>query len=92
MQDVTTQKHDYTWKIVPQVEPYKEEHNLFCEPARLDGEYTKDQNMFHLLFTYGKLVVEKNADLRIQLILNEFSKLIFMQIVFRRILFCNFNF
>lgn len=39
MQDVTTQKHDFTWKSIPQIEPYKAEHNLFCPPAPLLGKY-----------------------------------------------------
>ncbi|CAK9801702.1 hypothetical protein ANTPLA_LOCUS2911 [Anthophora plagiata] len=38
MQNVTTQKHDYTWKIVDPVSPYKAQNNIYCQPARLFGK------------------------------------------------------
>ncbi|XP_006622873.1 stabilizer of axonemal microtubules 1 isoform X3 [Apis dorsata] len=46
MQDVTTQKHDFTWKSIPQIEPYKAEHNLFCPPAPLLDDTTYKLSYF----------------------------------------------
>ncbi|XP_033178966.1 stabilizer of axonemal microtubules 1-like isoform X1 [Bombus impatiens] len=40
IQDVTTQKHDYTWKSIPQIEAYKAENNLYCAPAPLLDDTT----------------------------------------------------
>lgn len=38
MQDVTTQKHDYTWKSIETTPPYKAKHNIYCHPAPLLGK------------------------------------------------------
>ncbi|KAK9300425.1 hypothetical protein QLX08_006948 [Tetragonisca angustula] len=40
IQDVTTQKHDYTWKSISQVEPYKAQTSLYCPPAPLVDDTT----------------------------------------------------
>ena len=38
MQDVTTQKHDYTWKSIPKTESVKAQQNLYCPCACMSGE------------------------------------------------------
>ncbi|XP_017796121.1 PREDICTED: uncharacterized protein LOC108577476 [Habropoda laboriosa] len=40
MQNVTTQKHDYTWKSMEPVTPYKAQDHIYCQPARLLDDTT----------------------------------------------------
>ncbi|XP_023290082.1 stabilizer of axonemal microtubules 1 [Orussus abietinus] len=40
MQDVTTQKHDYTWKIAPKEEPYSLRPNLYFPCASMSDDTT----------------------------------------------------
>nr|XP_012135483.1 PREDICTED: protein FAM154A-like [Megachile rotundata] len=40
MQDVTTQKHDYTWKSIKTRQAYKALDNIFCHPAPLRDDTT----------------------------------------------------
>nr|XP_034189592.1 uncharacterized protein LOC117608487 isoform X2 [Osmia lignaria] len=40
MQDVTTQKHDYTWKSIETTPAYKARNNIYCNPAPLLDDTT----------------------------------------------------
>ncbi|XP_053997968.1 stabilizer of axonemal microtubules 1-like isoform X1 [Hylaeus anthracinus] len=40
IQDVTTQKHDYTWKSMEPVQAFKAQQNLYCPAARLADDTT----------------------------------------------------
>lgn len=39
MEDVTTQKHDYSWKYTDRVQPIKTEDNLYRPCAALCGNF-----------------------------------------------------
>ena len=59
MQDVTTQKHDYTWKSAERSEPYKLKGNLYCPCATMSGKvaiiYTNIAKL-HLIIVHRKKV------------------------------------
>ncbi|XP_026675213.1 stabilizer of axonemal microtubules 1 [Ceratina calcarata] len=40
MQDVTTQKHDFTWKNIPMRDPIIAPNNIYCQPERLSDDTT----------------------------------------------------
>ncbi|XP_076634600.1 uncharacterized protein LOC143348362 [Colletes latitarsis] len=40
LQSVTTQKHDYSWKSVEPVQPFKAQQNLYCAPEPIHDDTT----------------------------------------------------
>lgn len=52
MEDVTTHKHDYSWKYVKRDEPFKELNNLYPPCAALSGNLCQEKNIFFSLITY----------------------------------------
>lgn len=48
MEDVTTHKHDYSWKCVERDEPFKAQNNLYPPCAALSGNLT-DKNIYSFI-------------------------------------------
>lgn len=48
MQDVTTQKHDFTWKLIKPVAPHKLKDNIYTFPNRLAGKDVQTTTYFYV--------------------------------------------